>query len=499
MQKFIPSIVIFITGFITMVFEFVGARALGPYFGTSIFVWTSLIGIIMGSLSLGYWLGGVLSVKKTNFHFLGIMMLIAGVFVVLTALGDKYILDRVVKYIPNFKLQNVISVALLFGPASVLFGMILPYSIRLKMENIKSSGSTIGSLYALSTVGSILGTFTAGFILVPTLGYSNIFFILSITMFVISIVLFFVEKGYIGSVISISFIAITIFTWNQKRNQKQNYLDFDTQYNRVLIFETTDRNTGRPIKMLRVNDENSSAMFLDGDEGLAFKVLEYYHLVEHFVPDFNHSLMIGGSGYAFPKAYLNTYPKASLDVVEIDPGLTALAREHFNLQDNPRLRIYHEDGRIYLNHCEKNKYDAVFMDAYKSMLTIPYQLTTQNAVQKISDALTNNGAVFANVISSLNDDTNEFLRAELATYRSVFPQVFLFAVQYPNPTEEEKLFFQNIMLVGLKSSVMPEMNSENQQLHRFLSNLIELKTSDKDFIITDEYAPVEYFAAKVLK
>jgi spermidine synthase len=275
-------------------------------------------------------------------------------------------------------------------------------------------------------------------------------------------------------------------------------VDVDTQYNRVLIFNSTDRNTGRPIKMLRVNDENSSAMFLDGDEGLVFKVLEYYHLVEHFVPTFQHSLMIGGSGYAFPKEYLKTYPEAKLDVVEIDPGLTALAREHFELKDNPRLNIFHEDGRIFLNHCNDHKYDAVFMDAYRSMLTIPYQLTTQEAVQKISDALSDEGAVFANVISSLDDNKSEFLRAELATYRSVFPQVFLFAVQYPKPTEVEKLYFQNIMLVGLKSQLKPELVSENEKQNGFLSNLVEIKTSKKDLIMTDEFAPVEYFASKVL-
>jgi hypothetical protein len=125
-------------------------------------------------------------------------------------------------------------------------------------------------------------------------------------------------------------------------------------------------------------------------------------------------------------------------------------------------------------------------------------LTTQEAVQEIADALTDNGAVFANVISSLDNEKNEFLRAELATYRSVFPQVFLFAVQYPNPTEVEKSYFQNIMLVGLKSPVKPELVSENEKLNGFLSNLVELKTSEMDLIITDEFAPVEYFASKVL-
>ena len=85
--------------------------------------------------------------------------------------------------------------------------------------------------------------------------------------------------------------------------------------------------------------------------------------------------MIGGSGYAFPKYYLSRYPNATIDVVEIDPGLTALAREHFNLPDDERLKIYHEDGRTFINKCD-NKYDAVFMDAWLPEYTIEYKGTT---------------------------------------------------------------------------------------------------------------------------
>jgi len=250
--------------------------------------------------------------------------------------------------------------------------------------------------------------------------------------------------------------------------------------------------------MLKVNDEKSSAMFTDNDDGLAFEVLKYYKLIEHFNPGFKNSLMIGGSGYAFPKYYLRNYPDAKIDVVEIDPGLTELAKLHFNLTDDPRLSVFHEDGRTFLNRCDK-KYDAVLMDAYKSMITIPYQLTTKEAVQKIYDVLTENGAVYANIISSLNPDNNFFLRSELATYKSIFPQVYLFAVQYPNPTEEEKDYFQNFMLVGLKSTVTPEFNSNNEELNKYLNHLFKDNLPSDCEVLTDEYAPVEFFAAKGLK
>jgi len=266
----------------------------------------------------------------------------------------------------------------------------------------------------------------------------------------------------------------------------------------VLIYETRDKATGRPIKMLRVNDENSSAMFLDGDDDLVFDVLKYYRLVEHFVPGFSSAVMVGGSGYAFPKDYLRRYPGATLDVVEIDPGLTALARKYFKLEPNPYLRIFHEDGRIFFNR-NTEKYDAVFMDAYKSMITIPYQLTTREAVSEIYDALNPGGVVLANVISSLDSTTNQFLVSEMATYRSVFPQVYLLAVQYPDPTAEEKKHFQNFMLVGLKSDVEPCMTSPDPELNDMLSHYIPFEPSPSALILTDEYAPVEFFASRAIR
>jgi len=498
MKKSLPGVILFLTGFITMAFEIVGSRVLGPYFGSSVFVWTSLIGIIMGSLSIGYWFGGLLSVKSSDFWILALILTGSAFFILITATGYTYVLDRVVKYIPGIRLRTIVSSILLFGPGSIGFGMVLPYAVKIRIQNVSSSGGTIGNLYALSTFGSIVGTFAAGFFLIPFIGFSNVLYLLSALLILLSLVLIFV--GFAKSTVlatGITTVLLVIF-WVGEFHQELNYIDVDTQYNRVIIYDTRDVKTGRPIKMLRVNDENSSAMFLDKDDDLVFEVLKYYRLLAHFVPDFQSSLMIGGSGYAFPKDYLKKYPEASLDVVEIDPGLTALARQHFHLESNPKLNIYHEDGRTFINQTRK-QYDAVLMDAYKSMITIPYQLTTREAIQKIHDALTPQGAVFANIISSLNQDNNQFIQAELLTYRSVFPQVLLFAVQYPDPTETEKKYFQNFMLVGLKSEKKISLSSDDPELNSYLQHHYPMPNSNQVEILTDEYAPVEYFASRALE
>lgn len=481
-----------------MSFEIAGARILGPFFGSSVFVWTSLIGVIMGSLSIGYWLGGLVSINKTSFSFLSYLLAISAIFILLTAIGNVYVLERVLKYVHGYRLRTVVGSGLLFGPASILFGMILPYGVKLTINKLSSSGVTVGKLYALSTFGSILGTFLTGFVLMPLLGFANILFLLAAILTGLSFI-FLLEKSRLAGIIISGFSVIFfIFSWQKFHNKTTDYIDIDTRYNRVIVFETHDPGTDRPLRMLRVNNENSSAMFTDQDDELPFEVLKYYRLVEHFVPGFSKTLMIGGSGYAFPKDYFRRYPFASMDVVEIDEGLTEVARKYFNLQHIPDLKIFHEDGRTFLNRTTET-YDAVFMDAYKSMLTIPFQLTTVEAVEEIYKRLNDNGAVFANVISSLDESNNQFLLSEIKTYQAIFPQVYLLAVQYPDPTEEEKKYFQNFMLIGLKSEIQLLWHNSNIELNEFLSHVIEIDDLENSVVLTDEYAPVEYYSTRMIK
>lgn len=498
MEQRYPGVVIFVAGFATMAFELAGSRVLGPYFGTSVFVWTSLIGIVFASLSLGYWLGGRLSILKTDQFVLALILSVSAFFILVTAHGNMYILDRVLKYIPGLQLRAVVGTVVLFSPASIGFGMILPYAIKIRIQSVKSSGKTIGNLYAVSSIGSILGTFAAGFFLVPQFGHANVLYGLALMILILAMFSYMVRSNLVSLALTASIMAALVVFWIRNNSKEKNYIDADTQYNRVLIFESEDWNTGRPIKMLKVNDENSSAMFIDKDDDLVFEYLKYYRLIEHFVPGFKRSLMVGGSGYAFPKDYLRRYPDARLDVVEIDPGLTSLARRHFRLKDHPNLKIIHEDGRTFLDRNEK-VYDAILMDAYKSLLTVPFQLTTREAVQSIYNSLSPDGVVLANIISSLNPSNNQFPMAELATYQSVFPQVYLFAVQYPNPTEQEKEYFQNFMLVGLKSAENPEFMSTDSLLNEYLQHRYSFDLPSNTQVLTDEYAPVEFLSSKAIK
>ncbi|NTV83838.1 MAG: fused MFS/spermidine synthase [Bacteroidales bacterium] len=493
MKKHFLEIVVFVCGAVVMIYEVAGSRVLGPYLGTSIFIWTSLIGIILGSLSLGYWLGGRMADRKPTFSALAWIILLAAVLIGITTLIKEPFLIYLPRFISGIKWQSVMASIILFAPASVFLGMVSPYAVRLKIKELKNSGATVGQLYAISTVGSIAGTFAAGFYLIPAMGTTNIFIAITILLALISITLFIPEKKTGNSIPSILLILVTVYFFFQKQSKALSYIDEDTQYSRVWIYDAVDQATGKPIKFMRINNESSSAMFLDNDE-LVFPYSKFYRLAEHFTPGFKSTLILGGAAFSYPKYFLWKYPEATIDVVEIDPELTRMARDHFRMKDDPRMRIFHEDARTFLNRAE-NKYDVIYGDAYKSLYTVPWHLTTREAAQKSFNMLNDGGCVLLNIISSVEGNSSLFLQAELATYRDVFPHVYVFAVMDPS----DRQMVQSMILLASKSTESPASNSEDPEIASYLQHDVTSQISASLPVLTDEFAPVDFYTNKAIK
>lgn len=304
----------------------------------------------------------------------------------------------------DLRLGAVIAASVLFLPTSILLGIVSPYAVKLRIDNLGSSGSTIGNLYALSTLGSIAGTFLSGFYLIPHFGTNKLLLLLSFVLGGVSVLLAFLprggqDSGILRRCISFLFVVYIVVALYDFRIDTGTIADVDTPYNRVWIYEGPGSSSGGMVRTFSINNENSSAMYLESDE-LVHPYTRYYHLVRHFNPGFRKTAMLGGAGYSFPKDFLRTYTGATIEVAEIDPGITKLAREYFRLQDNPRLSIQHEDGRIFLNRAEPG-YDAIFGDAFSSQYSLPYQLTTVEAVRRKYDLLNEGGVVVLNIIASI--------------------------------------------------------------------------------------------------
>lgn len=471
-----------------MVFEILGSRVLGPYVGTSTYVWTSLIGIILGSLSIGYALGGQLADEIPGIKPLAYIIMIASAAVLWTALGKDVVPALVAQFGDGAEIKSVIMSIVLFSPASIALGMVTPFAVKLRMIDVANAGTISGNLYAISTVGSIVGTFAAGFFILPSFGTKNALMGIAAVLLFCSLLLLW--KG-IGKKTVVASALLIVCGWgvqNVNWSPKKNLLaDVDTEYNRVWVFGATDSTTKKPVINLTTDPYGTqSSAFTDGSTDLVAEYGTYYDLFRHFTPSAASALMIGGCAYTYPRYFLDRYPDLTLDVVEIDPGMTDIARQYFGLKDSPQLEIIHEDGRIFLNETT-GRYDVIFGDAFTSSSSLPFQLTTQEAIQKEYDVLNDGGVVVVNLISSVTGKNGLFARAEYATYRSVFPQVYLF------PIGDNADHSQNIMLVALKSSTVPSFESSDPTIAALLERRWTGEIAADVPVLTDDFAPVDYY------
>jgi len=200
--------------------------------------------------------------------------------------------------------------------------------------------------------------------------------------------------------------------------------------------------------------------------------------------------MIGGAGFTFPKNYIQTYPDATIDVVEIDPRMTDIARDYFRLETDARMKIVNEDGRVFLNGAPSGIYHAVLMDAFGSLFSVPYQLTTLEAVRHIDRVLDPKGVVIFNLGSAVTGSRSRFLRSELATYRAVFPFVHIFKVHAERKDED----VQNLIIVACKTDCISDTaSSPDREINGLLANRYR-ETIPLDVpVLTDDLAPVEYY------
>lgn len=492
--KYLLEFVVFIVGAAVMMLELTGSRVLAPYLGTSIIVWTSLIGIILGSLSLGYWWGGKIADRSPNFKALSLIIFAGAIATAITAFSKSIVLNLIQDNINDLRVGSVVATSILFAPPSVLLGMVSPYAARLKIKNLKKSGFAVGSIYAVSTVGSIVGTFLTGFWLIAFLGNTKILILVSFLLILISILSF--AKQFLQiKLIMLILLILSVYAVEGIRslNRQQGFVDVDTLYNRVLVYDSVDQKTQKPIKALLIDPfTTQSAVFKDSDE-LVFNYLKFFRLAKHFKKDIKNSLLIGGAGYAYPRDYLVKYPDAAIDVVEIDPGLTELAMNYFRLKDDPRMIIYHQDARTFLNKTDK-KYDVVFLDAFSSSYSVPYYLTTKETVARIYQLLNDDGVLVMNMISAIEGSKGKFLRAEYHTYKSLFENVYLYPVQDPQSPFE----VQNIILVAAKGKVGILPVSDDPEIFQYLSHLWT-KDIDKDVgILSDDWAPVDQYMIELL-
>jgi len=489
-------LIVFLTGAIVMVLELVGSRIMAPVLGTSIFVWTSLIGIILGAMSLGYYFGGKLADKNPKVEIFSLIILAAGISVFFTIIFRNPILDLSAFF--GLRTGSAFAAIFLFAMPALFLGTVSPYAVRLSMKKVENSGNTVGNLYAVSTFGSIFGTFLAGFYLIPSFGSVNILYALAIMLFLIS--LYSCNKKERVIPLAFFLLAFLFISIGSSAMDKSGLIvDEDSAYSRIRVFETKDEN-GKKILVMSVENFADSGMFLNSDE-LVFTYSKYFMLDKVFKKDIKKAVMFGGAAYSIPKKFLTRSKKGEIDVVEIDPKTTEIAKKYFRLKDDKRMKIYHEDARIFLNSAAENsgnKYDVVYNDAFSSACSMPFHLTTKEAVEKIYNVLKDDGLYIVNMISAISGEKSGFFRAEYKTLKEKFKNLFVFPVKSKDKNSSEQV--QNIVIIASKKEIdignILENNKEGET-GELLNNYWKYKVKTDDIeTLTDDFAPVNYYASK---
>lgn len=488
-RPFVVESVVFLCGAVGMILELAGSRLLAPYFGNSIFVWTSLIGVLLGFMALGNFLGGRLADSHLSGRMLFWILISASAAITLIAFTEGAVLPALAKG-NGLRTESVAAAIALFALPSTVLGMVAPYSIRLKLHALSDSGSTVGSLYALSTIGSIVGTFLAGFWLIAAVGTHSIILVIAAVPAVLSLLFLapVTPRRLAAAAVALLLLASAIAF------SKPSLVTLDTQYERYIVRTGTDTRNGRPVVAISPQAQGGSESTVYSDNGEPFPTpyFDYFDLGLKLAPKVERTLLIGGGAFVYPRRQLGLYPESSTDVVEIDPKLLDIARKDFFLKDDPRLRIFLEDGRTFLNR-NTQKYNVVLLDAFKARGSVPYQLATREAIQLCSDALDEQGILVMNLVAAPGGPSRRFLESEYATVNEVFPNALVFQVLDAPATD-----IQNFEIVAAKNQSI-DLTSAIQGIEPQASPrlLKDFKVPDGTLVLTDDRAPVDQLISDI--
>lgn len=517
-------LVVFLGGAILMALEIVGSRVLSPYFGSSIFVWGSLISIFLAALSIGYYWGGLLADRRPNLKVLGTLIAIPGVLIWLLPFYFPEVNQWVASLNLGPRFSPLLTSIMLFAIPSIFLGTISPYAIRLEIQSVETAGNTAGRLYALSTAGSIVGTLAASFFLIPLMGVRNILHTLGLFLLVIAAASLFLgigkenkreqadkgprrgpqgkgrprsKKGPTTALMTLAvatLLLIGVLTPWEGASSEFVYKK-ESLYHHIMV-----RDAGR-LRILHFDNSFQSALNLDDPDEQVFLYTRYLHLGRLFAPNAETSVFVGLGGGSAPSRFHLDYPSLTIDVAEIDPEVVSIAERYFGLEQDERLRVYARDGRLFVKQSER-RYDLAVLDAYFAE-SIPFHLTTLEFLQEVKEKLSPRGVVVANIIGAVSGPNSRLFRSMLATYESLFPQVYTFLVGTQGNTENPTT--RNIILIAtqdadrLSKAELATRAEEYLQagamqidVRDFINSLVLERISTDDVpILTDDYAPVD--------
>nr|WP_232702804.1 fused MFS/spermidine synthase [Halobacterium wangiae] len=475
---------VFTAGVASMGLELLAGRLVTPTFGGSIYVWGSVIGVFLTALSVGYAVGGR-TAKYASPALLVSVLAASAAFAAAVVVGGETVVELSASLPIPTRYAAVPSIVVLFGPLTFFVGLVSPYGAELSAA--ESRGAASGRVYALGTIGSIIGTFGTTFVLIPALEVTVIAALFGGLLLVAALLV--AEPtpravGKLGVTALLLLSATVVGVYGVNVGEDTLYED-QTAYSELRVGEADG------VRTLYLDGVRHSAMYTDDRDGYVFEYSKYAHVPMLWQDDVDRVLFIGGGGFSGPKRFAEEYD-VTVDVVEIDPGVVHAAEEYFGVSEGPNFDVHVEDGRRFLEQTN-HTYDLVVLDAYQRD-AVPFHLTTVEFMELAASKLDDDGALVANVISARSGAGSAFFRAEMKTMERAFPHVYAF------PTSDTDAL-QNIEIVATKGQSWSQSELEalagTRDVGVDLTGAVtrythpsEVETGDVP-VLTDEHAPVD--------
>ena len=514
----IPNFTVFISSLCIMVVELVAGRLIARYVGSSLYTWTSVIGIVLAGIAAGNYIGGRLADRYKAREALASLFLLSSAACLLIPLLNDRIGYLSLLRSQEWGLRIALHVFFVFFLPAALMGTISPVAAKMALGLSTQTGRTVGSVYSWGAVGSIVGTFLTGYFLIAEMGTVSV--VLSVAGVLLAMALFFGARSlapflWVGVFGAILLTRLGPWEWTRTAGERLGVRD---RVNELVHFLTESQ-----YSSIRVEDEPEmpgvrsmtldflvhAYVSMDNPDELIYEYENVYAGVTEIAlqdfPDdrFPRALMLGGGGFVFPRWVTRRWPQSYVEVAEIDPEVTRAAFEAFGLPLDTPMKIFNLDARNHVDDLLERRengehvgqFDLVYGDAF-SHYSPPFHLTTFEFNEKVRRLMSPDGVFLANVIDIYR--SGKFLGAMINTIERSFPHVYVLSTVFGGPSDDDQR--DTFVVVGSTRPLpIDEMDFELYEGHLMEpQQLAVLRKRSNRLVLTDDYAPVDNLIAPVV-
>ena len=512
----IPSATVFISSFCIMVLELVAARLIARHLGSSLYTWTAVIGVVLAGISLGNYLGGRVADRFPARRALAVLFAISSATCVLTVILNNLVPQSIWLWEFTWPARTFTHVFLVFMLPSTLLGTISPVVAKMALDRGLPTGRTVGTIYAWGAIGSIAGTFAAGYWLIGAMGTVEIVWVVGGILLLMGILYCVCLWPFcVWAVLFLSAMALAMapMDWCQAAAaalslREQPDLQVIYQDETPYCYVSVKRLSQDPDKREFVQDKLTHSRIVMGDiTDLQYFYTKIYAATTRVLSTDKEKLsvmVIGGGGYVYPRYVEKMWPGSLIEVVEIDPGVTKAAMQAFGLERDTTIKTINMDARNYVDQLlhqqrrsgRKKLFDFVYGDAFNDY-SVPYQLLTKEFNDKISQILSDDGAYVLTLIDIY--EQGQYLGAVINTLQKTFADVHVIT-----ETRMPKWARNTFVVVAAKrkldiNDIISKYEASSDLWHLGESDIDYLLDKARRIVLTDNYAPVENLLAPVVR